>query len=402
MRIAITGATGLLGRNLLFEIIKQNFRKLDDLEIFVFGRSHPGVTLRDRLKYILTTDGIYYVLGAEPQDPEGFWLKVQTALRPVVFDLTQDDLGISVDDFAKLKGRPIDIFFHVAALTDFRDTAEVRDRLQKINVEGTKKVLKLLDNLDITVKQIAYVGSAYSCGDAHGLVEPDYINLGARFRNPYERSKLEAEIYFRDFVSQKGWPYKVFRPSTIAGRLIEQPIGAVSKFDVFYGWAGFFLREKVKKIQDWAKVFDIPMKMPIRLESHPNSGLDIIPADYAAKILYGACMNGAEQRNFYLAMGEEFSHRLYTKMILENMNIYGFSYVEREPKDQNQLEKFHYKTVGRIFAPYTTAEPTLFNMENVDAIIAKNGINRPQVNTVNFKKLIDYAQSKYYGIKPRE
>ena len=33
MRIVITGATGLLGRNLLFEIIKQDLNNLDDLEI---------------------------------------------------------------------------------------------------------------------------------------------------------------------------------------------------------------------------------------------------------------------------------------------------------------------------------------------------------------------------------
>ena len=39
MRIALTGVTGLLGRNLLFEFIRQHEHDLDNLEIFILGRN---------------------------------------------------------------------------------------------------------------------------------------------------------------------------------------------------------------------------------------------------------------------------------------------------------------------------------------------------------------------------
>lgn len=38
MKIAITGATGLLGRNVLFEFLKQHIAQLDMLEVIVLGR----------------------------------------------------------------------------------------------------------------------------------------------------------------------------------------------------------------------------------------------------------------------------------------------------------------------------------------------------------------------------
>ena len=61
MKIAITGVTGLVGRNLLFEIIKQNMNALEDLEIFVFGRGSGDVTLQERVEEIIKQDGVLYL-----------------------------------------------------------------------------------------------------------------------------------------------------------------------------------------------------------------------------------------------------------------------------------------------------------------------------------------------------
>ena len=65
MRIAMTGATSLLGRNLLFEIIKQNINDLDKLEIIVLGKEKNGKNLSRRIKLLnpfiiirLAKDGI--------------------------------------------------------------------------------------------------------------------------------------------------------------------------------------------------------------------------------------------------------------------------------------------------------------------------------------------------------
>lgn len=65
MRIAMTGATSLLGRNLFFEIIKQNTSDLENLEIIVLGKEKNGKNLSRRIKLLnpfiiirLAKDGI--------------------------------------------------------------------------------------------------------------------------------------------------------------------------------------------------------------------------------------------------------------------------------------------------------------------------------------------------------
>lgn len=59
-RIVITGATGLIGRNLLFEIIKQNMAALDNWEIIILGRGKNEESLEKRISDIINLDGIDY------------------------------------------------------------------------------------------------------------------------------------------------------------------------------------------------------------------------------------------------------------------------------------------------------------------------------------------------------
>ena len=61
LKIAITGATGLIGRNLLFEILKQNIKNLDELEIFVLGRGQCGKDIHQRINEIGERMGTSYL-----------------------------------------------------------------------------------------------------------------------------------------------------------------------------------------------------------------------------------------------------------------------------------------------------------------------------------------------------
>ena len=61
MRIAITGAAGLVGRTLLFEVIKQNMDHLQTLEVFILGRGNAGQSIERRMQDILLEDGAAYL-----------------------------------------------------------------------------------------------------------------------------------------------------------------------------------------------------------------------------------------------------------------------------------------------------------------------------------------------------
>jgi nucleoside-diphosphate-sugar epimerase len=395
MRIILTGATGLLGRNLLFEILKQNLNRLEDLEIFVLGRPQKEAPLEERLDNIIANDGYDYI-GIGPKSSVEVRKKIDKSINPIAFDLTHDDLGISPDDFEKLKEKKIDHFFHVAALTDFRAGSAIEDKLEEVNVKGTQRVLSLISKLK--VDQLIYISSAYACGSKTGVVEPDYVNINEQFRNPYEKSKLKAEILVRDFAKKNKLNFKVFRPSTICGRLIEKPIGCINKFDVFYAWGSFFLRIKYKHLQSLDNIYDIKYQLPIRIHFNPNSGLNIIPVDFAAKVLYQTSTNNWPGNSYYLANVGETPHKLYVKMILDALGMEGYSFVANEPTDKNEIEKFYYKTVGKIFTPYAVSKPIMFDVSNLKYNLRKINLVCPEVNEKALTKLVDFAKKKFFGL----
>jgi len=397
LRIAITGATGLLGRNLLFEIIKQNLSNLDNIEVLVLGRSKGNLTIEERMHQIIVEDGISYLSLNDKKIVKRVEEYYKNGIKYIHGDLDEEKLSIGEGDFKVLKNAPIDFFFHIAAFTDFRDTPNVVMALKRTNIYGTQQILDLIAT--INVKQLCYVSTAYACGEKSGIIEPDYIDFNQTFRNPYELTKLEAEILVRNFTRRTGIRCRYFRPSTICGRLIEQPLGAVNKFDVFYSWVAFFLRIKLKSIMSQKDKYITPIKMDMRICYNMKSGLNIVPADYAAKIMYQVCLQDDSGENYYLVNNNETPHSLYVPLMLETLNIGGARHVDRVPDDMNILEKLYYRTAGKVFTPYVTSEPMLFNTQNLTKVLSKSKISCPPIDKMNFKILMEYAKKSDFGIQ---
>ena len=398
MRIAITGATGLLGRNLLFEIIKQNLDNLDTLEIFVLGREKNNLNIEQRIEDIILNDGLlYFALDTKEKPKIKYFCK--NKIKCIEADLDKEKLGSQPANLKEFKAAPIDFFFHIAALTDFRDSPHVVDALKRTNIHGTKQILQLISNLKIG--EFCYVGSAYSCGETTGDIKPDYINSNQKFRNPYEKTKLEAEIIVRDFAKKTKIRCRYFRPSTICGRLIEAPLGAVSKFDVFYSWAAFFLRMKLKRMKTFKDEYIDPVDLNIRISYNLKSGLNIVSADYAAKLMYKICMQDDIGENYHLVNKQETPHGLYIPVMLNILNIKGTKQTNNIPDDKNVLEELYYKTVGVVFTPYITSEPMLFDIRNLENIMKSAELHCPPVDEKNFTILINYAKQYNFGLKSK-
>lgn len=402
LRIAITGATGLLGRNLLFEFLKQHFDDLNSLEIFILGRDKSDLSIERRIKDIVLNDGLDYLSLNNKNDIEKIKKYCDSGIRSIYTDLDEERLDIKWDDFKKLKEAPIDFFFHVAALTDFRNTPNVMKALKKTNVYGTKQTLQLMSA--IKIGEFCYVGSAYSCGYTFGKIEPDYINFDQRFRNPYEQTKLEAEVLVRNYAKKTGTKCRYFRPSTICGRLIEHPVGAINKFDVFYAWAAFFLYMKLKHLNRISRdeIYRIPFNVDMRLYYSLKSGVNIVPADYAAKVIYQVCLQKDLNESYYLSNNQETSHDMQISSILKVINIKGAKQVDFMPEQTNQLECFYYKTAGKIYTPYITADPMLFNVQNLNNVLQKAKLKCPPVDENNFSMLLEYAKKRDFGVDVNE
>jgi len=396
MRFAIDGTTGLLGRNLLFEILKQNLNCLEDIEIILLGKSDGNKTFEDRMDDIILNDGSDY-LRLDKTKNKSKLDEIKTRLKFIDFDLTLSDLGISSENVNYLKKNKIDYFYHIAALTNFFDTPEVIKKLTLINFEGTKNLLYL--NKSIKVKNMVYVGSVYHAGVNGQEILPNYFNKSGKFRNPYERTKMESELFLIDFARKEKIDFNICRISTISGRLIEEEIGSTSKYDVFYEWAKYFLRYKIKKLIGVKDYYLEPLEIPIRIQIHPESVMNIIPADYGAKLLYHISLSDNNETFYHLVNDYDISTELATNIIMKSLNIFGHSFVYEEPYDKTTFENMYYRTVGKIFTPYVIDPPLHYNNDNLQDVIKANNLKCPEMNEENFQKLIDYAVKHNFGIE---
>lgn len=391
MIYALTGITGLLGRNLFLEIIKKNKNDLFKTKFILFGRNSKTKTLKVRVLEILRDELGNYI------DDKSFDFNqidkfVSENIKFIHYSLGTKNLDLSKEDLSYLKDKKIDFFLHIAALTDFRNSNLVKKNLDLINIEGTKNILDLCSSINI--KEFDYISSAYVCGMTTGIISPEYINLDQDFRNHYEKTKLIAEIFVKNFCKENNINFKIFRPSTISGRLVEKEIGKTNKFDVFYAWANFFLRRKIKYLNGQGDAILTPYITNIRYQIYFKSGLNIIPADHCAKMLLN-CISHSNETYFHLTSKEELSHDFYLQEMLNMMNIKGCTPVENIPLTQNKEEILYYNTVGKIFDKYINNKPIYFDLKSAEI----NNMTAPLITKQDFRKIMKFAINHKLGIK---
>jgi len=118
-------------------------------------------------------------------------------------------------------------------------------------------------------KTMAYISTAYVCGNREGVIFEDETDKGCCFSNGYEQSKWEAEQFVRSLMSQI--PITIFRPSIIVG---DSQTGRIATFNVLYPPLKFLC---------------LGTKIP--LPGRSKVSLDVIPVDYAAQAILQITLN---------------------------------------------------------------------------------------------------------------
>jgi len=391
--ICITGVTGLLGRNIFFEYLKQYGDNLNNIQFVLFGRNYKAMSLKERIRDIFLDDGRFYLDLAESEI-----IKILSYLDEHVLyinmDLEKENIGISDIDIQKLTTLDITVFYHPGAYTSFSDSDMTRDKVDTINTYGTMKLLNILKNL--TINRFCYFSSAFATGLLSQKISPSDLKVERIFRNPYEHSKLQAELLVRKFEEEYKIPSYIFRTSILAGRLMEQNIGQIHKYDVFYGWTQFFIKAKQSLIEYDDDLYDTPVNMDIRIMGSEKSTLNIIPADYAAKATI-EIMSSAHihYSSFHLVNTKETE---FIIPILEFLNIKGYTFVDNIPSNLNKTEKLYYKSVGRLFNDYMQNEGEQY-FDCTSLITSLDGkVTCPIVDTNNLQLLLKYAKKKNFGL----
>ena len=136
-------------------------------------------------------------------------------------DIAESRLALERDDHARLAAE-VTVVHHLAAIYDLTVPAGIA---QRVNVEGTGNVLEFCRVAERPVR-LNYVSTAYVAGDRTGVVYEHELSLGQGFKNHYESTKFQAEVWVRALIDQV--PTTIFRPAIVVG---DSRTGATQKFD---------------------------------------------------------------------------------------------------------------------------------------------------------------------------
>ena len=142
-------------------------------------------------------------------------------LEVIAGDIGELRLGLSDEDFDRLAGE-VNVVFHLAAIYNL---AVPLTLAQKVNVEGTGNVLDFCRACSKLERHV-YVSTAYVAGKRKGVVYEHELSLGQDFKNHYESTKFQAEVWVRDDMDRV--PTTILRPAIVVG---DSHTGETQKFD---------------------------------------------------------------------------------------------------------------------------------------------------------------------------
>jgi len=142
-------------------------------------------------------------------------------LEVIAGDIAQPRLGLADQEYERLRAETRRVF-HLAAIYDL---AVPLTQAQRVNVEGTGNVVDFCLGAK-SLERLAYVSTAYVAGRRTGVVYEHELVVGQGFKNHYESTKFQAEVWVREFMDRV--PTTILRPAIVVG---DSRTGETQKFD---------------------------------------------------------------------------------------------------------------------------------------------------------------------------
>jgi thioester reductase-like protein len=178
-------------------------------------------------------------------------------IEVLVGDIADRRLGLGDDSYERLLAEAT-VAYHLAAIYDLAVPLEVA---QRVNVDGTGNVLELCRRCD-RLERLHYVSTAYVAGDRRGVVYEHELALGQGFKNHYESTKFQAELWARQAMDQV--PLTIYRPAIVVG---DSRTGETQKFDGPY----YMLRVISRAVRS---------RVPIPQFGRSSAPFNVVPVDF--------------------------------------------------------------------------------------------------------------------------
>ena len=246
--VLLTGATGFVGQEVLGRLLARG-----DRQVHALARASGDDAAARRL----------------PDHPR---------LSAWAADIERPALGLEPRRFDELAER-VSTVIHCAASVSFSLGLE---ESRRVNVAGTGRMVEFAGHCAERggLERLSYVSTAYVAGAHEGEFDEDSLDVGQDFRNPYERSKFEAELMLRERAA--GLPLQVLRPSIVVG---DSRTGWTSSFNVLYPPLQAFARGAIPA-----------------LPARRGSPVDVVPVDYVADSVDRLARSGPDG-TFHLVAG---------------------------------------------------------------------------------------------------
>lgn len=367
MNCLLTGGAGIVGSHILFEWIHKAMVEKTVNHLYVIirnGEKHAQQRLLDILKD-----------KSRPAFLNNY--TIEACLEKVTV-IPQDLSSVTKED---LNTYQFDTVIHCAGSTSLMHTNESKNKVHTQNYLVTKH---LLEQLPQRVSRFLYISTAYSFGIQNKKVN-DTIEQHdvTQFRNPYEQSKYECEVYVKETCKTKNIAAQILRPSIICGRLLDRPFFETPKFDVFYSWAIFLDKYAAKSKENF------------RIWIDKKSGLNIVPVDFVSKAVLYAFLN-PEIKELNIVNPKQILHKDYVGDVLESFNISSYEYMDEMPKNLNLFEQLYYKSIGGLFEKYVSIPDLQFQPELILKLIDQLQLDITLGVHENFMNLINFSVEKKF------
>jgi nucleoside-diphosphate-sugar epimerase len=365
MKIILTGATGVLGSHIMYELLEHFINNAITGKLYLITRSKGKIPAIDRINELLSstyTPKVLKEIGLE---------QLHSYIEIIDSDLSEIQDAYS----EKIKGA---YFIHSAGYVNLSTDEEQREKIFDENTTITKAIFKTFSPF---IKKFIYISTAFSSGERKGIIDNDFHNLDFKLthRNAYENAKFESENFVIQQCQSLGLPYQILRPSVIGGKMIGKESNYfIPKFMVFYLLAKFFhFTANRNNAQE-----------NVRFMVNTATGLNIIPVDYVAKVILNTFeREDIEQLN--IVNHTSFNIVKGLQLIMKEVGYTNFSTIPDalDFSYLNSIEKLYYESIGKHLKPYFITEANEYDTTLLNSIL-----EIPKIDSEALTNMIRYAR----------